>query len=156
DHADLVAANLRHGGVGAAEQLRPVEPDRAADVGALRQQPHDRLGRDGLAGAGLADDGEDLTGADLEAHPAHGVDHAVLGREPHAQVVDREDRHAVLTSRHSGSWSGIAAHGSGADVHAWPPDLDEGSSAPRRPSPTKWMNTSISVSAVAGARKIHG
>ena len=53
-------------------------------------QAHDRLRRDALAGAGLADDAEGLAALDGEGDAVDGADEAVLGGELDLEVADLE------------------------------------------------------------------
>ena len=56
----------------------------------------DRLRRDRLARAGLADDADGLAGGDVERHAADGVNVAVLGRKRHREIGDRQQRADVI------------------------------------------------------------
>src|SRR6266513_2900568 len=52
------------------------------------RQAQERHRRDGLAGPGLPDDGQDLAGVELEGDAIHRLDDALLGHERHLQVPD--------------------------------------------------------------------
>ena len=68
DHADLGATDLAQLLVAHLQQVFALEQRRAADLGAPRK-PHDGLGADALAGAGLPHDAERLTGVEAEGDP---------------------------------------------------------------------------------------
>ena len=95
DHADAVAAQLAVVGLGQADQFLPVEPDAAADHGALRQETHQRHRSDRLAATGLADQTEGLAALQRKADAAHRVGRAAAGIEPDAQIVDFDQRRSV-------------------------------------------------------------
>ena len=87
DHRDLVAADLVHLVHGQLRQVHAVEEDLAGvDIAVAVEQTEDAHGRDALAGAGFADDAEDLTGVERIAHAVDGLDGAALGREESLQV----------------------------------------------------------------------
>ena len=87
DHGDLVAADLVHLVHGQLRQVHAVEEDLAGvDIAVAVEQTEDAHGRDALAGAGFADDAEDLTGVERIAHAVDGLDGAALGREESLQV----------------------------------------------------------------------
>ena len=148
DHGDLGAAEPGHVGVGAAEDLGAVEPDRPGDRGGLVEQPHDRRRGDRLARAGLADQGQDLAAAHVEVDPAHRVDATVLGGEGDPEAAHLEERRA-----RGGVRLGVGVEpgsvGLGA-AHALPPDLDEESNASRTPSPMRLTHTSRATRTRAG------
>ena len=89
-----------------------VAPPLAIRPGGMRDEAEKRHRRDALAGSRLADDPEHLARIELPADLGDGVNDSVLGLELDGEVVDGEDR-----LRH-----GLVAGGS---------------SASRRPSPTK-------------------
>ena len=64
--------------------------DRTLDLGRLGQQAHRREEGHRLAGAALADDAEQLTGADGDVDAADRLHIAAFGRERDAQVADLE------------------------------------------------------------------
>ena len=87
DHGDLVAADLVHFVHGQLGQILTVEEDLAGvDIAVAVEQTEDAHGRDALAGAGFADDAEDLTGIERIAHAVDGLDGAALGREESLQI----------------------------------------------------------------------
>ena len=57
------------------------EAQLTGDPAGLGQQAQHRHRRDGLAGPGLADHGDDLAGLHVETDALDGVDDAVLGLE---------------------------------------------------------------------------
>ncbi len=91
-----------HGHVGAAHgtQLAAAEGEHVvaaqhhgpAGRGRLGQQAQHGACRDGLAGAGLADDGDHLAGGDLEADALHRSDLAGVGGEGDLEVLDAQHR----------------------------------------------------------------
>jgi hypothetical protein len=94
DQGDLRSANEakllgRH-----AEQVLSVEVRAARYLRALGQA-HDRLGRDALSRARLADDRERLSVLDAEREVVNGLDDAVGGVEGDRQLLDVEQRHDV-------------------------------------------------------------
>ena len=56
-----------------------------------RQKPQQAHGGDGLAGAGLADQADDLAGGDVQRNPAQGFDHRVLAEESQRQIFNADD-----------------------------------------------------------------
>ncbi len=108
DHADVLAADLRHGGVAEAEQFAPGELDRPGDLGALGEQPEYGHGRDGLSGAGLADDAEHLARTHGVGDAAYGLHVARFAREGDRQIADVEDG-----LRRVGSLGGLGRPGLG-------------------------------------------
>ena len=92
DHCHLVAAKrldvvVRHG-----NQLLPIEPDLAGDLGGLAvDEPHDGLRGDALARSGLTDDRQGLALLQREGDAINGADEAVLGGERHSEIVDGQE-----------------------------------------------------------------
>jgi hypothetical protein len=64
-------------------------------AGGLRDEAHDRVAGDGLAGAGFADDAERLAPFEGEAHAVDRAIDAVARVESGAEVFDGEQRHEV-------------------------------------------------------------
>ena len=87
----------------------------------LRQQPHDREGGDGFAGARLADDADDLAGADAERDVLDRMGAVAAAGQADAQAADLED-------------------GRGSFGHR-PAIL--GSSVSRRPSPSMFTASTV-------------
>ena len=103
DHRDGAAAQPAHGAARQAQKLAPAEADRARDARRGRQQAQNRLQRDALARAALADDAQDLARIHVEVDAAHRLDPAAEGD---AQVADPEEGglgHVVWGSRRSRS-----------------------------------------------------
>src|SRR4030095_3154376 len=102
DHRDLFAADLSHLGRGQIEEASPAVVDRALDDAArgLRDQAHDREGRNALPGAGLADDAERLALVDVKIDPVDGADNALVGVEIRLQPFDLEQSFG-----HGAPWS---------------------------------------------------
>jgi hypothetical protein len=92
DHRDLVAADLLHVLLFEVRQVALAQAELAGDPAGLGQQAQHRHRRDGLAGPGLPDHGDDLAGLHVEPDALDGVHDAVLGLERHAEVRDRQDR----------------------------------------------------------------
>jgi hypothetical protein len=92
DHAHLVATDVAHLGVVPAQQILAVEQDLAVDdLPRALDEPHDRQARDALPAAGLADDAERLSMADLEGHAIDGFDRPVPREEMGFQAPDLEE-----------------------------------------------------------------
>ena len=97
DHGDTAAAKLtrpfavlikRRDVQGRMLVGRIVEQDAAArDARHLRQDAHDRLGGDRLAGAGLAHDRQGLAARDGEGKPVDGLEDAEIGGDLDRQVT---------------------------------------------------------------------
>ena len=77
-------------GVAVDERLALPAHVAADDAAGQLDHPEQRLGRDALAGARLADEAERLALADREADVADGVHGAPAGDEVDLQVVDLE------------------------------------------------------------------
>ncbi len=87
--------------VGHAEQLAIAEACRSGDRRGRRQQAEHGTGADRLARAGLADDGDDLAGGDVEADAVDGVDLPCVGAERHREVRERQRGHAFSAAASS-------------------------------------------------------
>ena len=82
DECDLGQTAAAHLVFGEGEEVDAIEQDLAADDLAGRlDQAHDREGNGGLAGAGLADQAESLSGLQRKADAVHGLDWAAGGGE---------------------------------------------------------------------------
>ena len=92
-HGHAGAAGRTQVGVRFGGQLLALQPDRTGLDGhrVLRQQPHHRLRSDGLAGAGFADDANDLVGADRKVDAAHGVRPVAAALDGDGKIGDFED-----------------------------------------------------------------
>ena len=89
DDGDLVAANFAELLLGHFVDLVAVEPHRAADqTSGVGGQAHDGVGRDRLAGAGLADDAQHVALVHAEGHAVQRLDLARGGEEGQAFVLD--------------------------------------------------------------------
>ena len=89
DDGDLVAANFAELLLGHFVDLVAIEPHRAADQPAgVGGQAHDGVGRDRLAGAGLADDAQHVALVHAEGHAVQRLDLARGGEEGQAFVLD--------------------------------------------------------------------
>src|SRR5690606_37354 len=108
------------------------------------QQTHDGHGRDGLARAGFAHHGEELAARDVEAEAVDGLDPAVGRVEAAAEVTDREQHLAVAGSAARRIGGGRVGGGVG--------HLSLGSSASRRPSPTKTKASTVRKMAMPGKK----
>src|SRR5262249_4610549 len=106
------------------------DPSRGNPRRALRQESEHRQGADALAGARLADKAQRLASVDVGREPADGPNRALPRAELHVQVLDFEQR----------------------CVHRVP----FGSTASRRPSPTKFTATTVSTMATLAGTQIHG
>ena len=125
DHGDLVAADAPHLGLARLEKIAPGEADGAADdaAGRRRHEPQDRERSDALAATALAHHRQGLASADVVGDAVHRAHDAVTGEEMRAQVRDGEER------------LGRAAHSRRAS---------RGSSASRKPSPTRFTASTVS------------
>src|SRR5712691_508466 len=131
DHRDVVAANLLHLLLRELEQILAPELDLAlGDLRVLLQQPHDRQRADALAAARLPHQSDGPAGGDREVEPSHRAHGAAVHVELHVQVIDLQDRTALLSyvPRLHGGYLG----------HRW-----RGSSASRIPSPTRLMQSAV-------------
>ena len=81
DHRDAFAADGAGLGGRAVQQIYTLEHRGAAFDAArrLRDEPHERITRDGFARAGFADDAEDLAAFEVEADAVHGAIDARAG-----------------------------------------------------------------------------
>ena len=82
--ADLVEILL----VDLHQVLAVVDDLAALGDGVLGEDAHDGSRRDGLAGTGLADDGQRLALLKVEADVSHRLDRTVVGAEGDDQVFD--------------------------------------------------------------------
>ena len=152
DHRELVAAQLRHRLVAAAEQLVAVQLDRAGDLGCVREQAHDRQRGDRLAGAGLADDRHRLAGGQGEVETADGAHRSGLGRERDVQVADLQHGAGGGPTDLAGRGDGtLCSLRSSCDLRT-----GLGSRASRRPSPTAFTLSTSSTTTTAGPVNSHG
>src|SRR4030095_16866431 len=126
DHRDLFAADLPHLGGGQIEEASPAVVDRALDdaAGGLRDQTHDREGRDALPGAGLPGAAERLALCDVKIDPVDGADNALVGVEIRLQPFDLEQSfgHGAPWSYHLRVISAKASHAramSSASMSLW-------------------------------------
>ncbi len=87
NHADSVAAQPAVIRIRQPHQLAPVEPNAAADHGAIRQQAHHCQRGDGFAASGFADQSQRLATPERETHVANGLRGPAAGVEPDAEVL---------------------------------------------------------------------
>ena len=107
-----------------ARSLPLIQDAAAGDTARRVDEAHDREAGDGLAGAGLADQPQDLAARDGERHVVHRLHHAGAGEEMRAQVAHLERCGAHRFSR--------------------------GLSTSRNWSPTRLIATMVSSSAMPG------
>ena len=133
DHRDVVAADRAHLVVVDGAQVLVAEHERPLDhlAGRVGDEPHERHGGDGLAGAGLADDADGLAAVEREAHAVDGLDHPGVGEEVRGEVLDGEE----------------------AFGHAY--SLSLGSVASRRPLPNEMKPKTVVTSARLGNSSHH-
>ena len=95
DHRDVAAAQPAHSRRIGADQLFALKLDRAAHdpAGRLRDQTHDRKGRNRLAATRLANDAQGLALVEAEGYAVERRYFAVPRGERHAQVVDLQKTH---------------------------------------------------------------
>ena len=123
DHRDVVAADVAHLAARTVAAGRvPSKRMRAGDLARrLGDQPQDRHRGDRLAAAGFADDGQRLAGVDVEGDAVDRADRRRPGvREMGLEVLDFEQRHRAQ-SRFG----------------------QRGSSASRRPSPSRFTASTV-------------
>src|SRR3546814_8142403 len=70
------------------QQVLATKADAAGHLGAVRQQPYERGTQGRLAAPRLADDAENLAGADFEADAVDGADRAAFGGKMRLQLLD--------------------------------------------------------------------
>src|SRR6188474_1683448 len=93
DHSDALAANALKVALGGADQFRLAEFDRALDPRVGRAcEPDQRLRRDALARARLADDRQYFAGGEVEGDAVHRLDSATFGDEADPQVAHAQQR----------------------------------------------------------------
>ena len=132
DHADAIATQLAVIRIRQAYQLAAVEPDAAADDGALGQQAHQRERSDGLAAAGFADETQGFAALQREADPANSLRGPAAGVEPDAEVLDFDQRRV------------------GGPAHAQRSRASRGSSRSRNPSPSRLRPSTATAIAAPG------
>ncbi len=133
DHGDAVALQAAQFAWRQLGQVAALEQDLATHDTARRvDQAHDGKARDGLAGAGLADQAQDLAAFQREGNVVHGGKHARSGMEVGAQVAHLQG------GRRAGSDAGGG--------HLWV----LGFSTSRRRSPTRLIATMVTSSAMPG------
>ncbi len=134
-HGDLTPAHVAKLGLGQREQIDAGVRDRSADRGdAFGQQPHQRMRRHRFAGAGFADDAQDLAALQVEAHVLDGIGAVGAGGQLEGQAVDAEDRRG----------------------HRYLPFRDRrGLSASLRPSPIRLSASTVSRMATPGKNDSH-
>ena len=93
DHRDLAAAQVAHLVFAGGLDVDAGEHHRAlGDLAGAVENPHHRVGGDGFAGAGLADDAERLALGHGDVDVLHRLDDAAAGGEFHGEIVDVEQR----------------------------------------------------------------
>ena len=98
DVSDLGAAKTLQRVFGQPDNIAAAEVDHAAGNAPGRtNKPRDRIADRAFAGAGLADNADDLAGRDLKAGAAHDGRDLPAGRVFHRQIPDRQ--HGRLTHR---------------------------------------------------------
>src|SRR6266511_3118637 len=112
----------------------------------LRNQPEKRHRADALARARLTDDPERLARVDVVRDAVHGLDDAVVGRELNSEIPDR--KHGIP---HRPACGGRFR----TDAHYARILRCVGSSASRRPSPMKLMQSTRIMIAIPGKTTSH-
>jgi hypothetical protein len=163
DHRDPVAAQLAHVVAGKLQEVLAVEEDLARlHPAGLGHQAHDREAGHALAAAGLPDEAHDLAAVDVEIDAVDGPDDAVPRMERGLEATHLEQRpvatlppglagdgrqdlldHRLVEGRPEGVVAGSRGAG-----HR----LRRGSSASRRPSPSRLKPRTVSVIAIPGAK----
>ena len=124
-HGDAVAADLAHLGFGQAGEIAAGEAQRARDLRALGQQRHQRQRRHRLAGARFADDAETVARVERKRHAR--ARHGATRRASAGRWRDRRPRAACQRRA-----------------------LSLGSSASRKPSPSRLRPNTLSATATPG------
>src|SRR3954463_16190311 len=133
DHADVVAANFSHRRLIELQEVRAEEADRAGNsAGRFGYQAKDRVCGDRLAATALAHDRKRLALGNLERDAVDRAVDAVRGPEMRLQIFDLQQRHGQ---------SAVAMRGS---------------SASRRPSPTRLTASTVTERKMAGKKTIKG
>ena len=92
DHGDAAAADLAERAFVEGEDVLVAEPDLAAeDVALVGEEVDDGHADSGLAGAGLADEGEDLAALDIEGDLVEGVGGFVARAVADGEVSDADE-----------------------------------------------------------------
>ena len=131
DHRDAVAANLAHLGLVEPDEIAPLEAQRAGDMGAFRQQAHQRERGHGLARTGFSHDAERLARAQRERHVAHHSARSLRRGQVDGEIGDLEQH---LSAEPAAS----------------------GSSASRKPSPIRLRPSTLSATASPGKSASRG
>ena len=93
DHRDLRTADGAHLALRQRHQVAAAQEDLARDDRVrVADQPHHGHHRDGLAGARLADDADDVVVVDRQREAVDRAHEPVLRPERHVQVADLEQR----------------------------------------------------------------
>src|SRR5258707_319515 len=93
NHRDFSAAQIAHLVFAGGPDVDAGKHHRAVgDLAGAVEDPHHRVGGDGLAGAGFADDAERLALGRGDVDMLHRPDDAAAGREFHGEITDIEQR----------------------------------------------------------------
>src|SRR5262245_6237246 len=131
DHGDVLAADLRQPGLVQCQQVSATKANLTAHAaGRAADEAEDRLRRQRLAGAGLADEADDFPAADGEADGVDRPKRTVLGGELHDEIADLEDGLGHRRKR--------------------------GSSVSLRPSPRRFKPTIVTMRATPGMVEMWG
>src|SRR6267143_2425474 len=143
DHRNVVAANSAHLAFGELQQILTLEANGTRDLArGLGNEPHQRHRGDRFAAAGFSDDRQRLTFVDMEGDA---VDRPVdtLGRSKMGlQVLDFEQRHQIKTSSESRYALFL--------IMLYKLLAIRGSSASRRPSPSRLTASTVTDRNAAG------
>jgi hypothetical protein len=122
DHRDVAADDRAPLLRGDPRQVVAVEGHAIGrDGGRPRQQPHQRQHRDGLARAGLADDGQHLVGLDLQIDAVDRDELAAAGVEGDAHVPDVKKRHVFVSAEGCSAGQALGQRGSLPEPNRAPP-----------------------------------
>src|SRR5580693_190982 len=146
DHRNVVAADGAHLALGELQQVLALEANGAGDLArGLGDQPHQRHRGDRFATAGFTDDGQRLAFVDIEGNAVDGAVDTLTRAEMGLQIPDFEQCH----------WSEPRSRSRCLKI-SYKPLAMRGSSASRRPSPSKLTASTVTERKAAGKNTING
>ena len=140
DHRDAPAANVRQLAIGQPHQVALTKTHRPGHARVRGQQSHDRQRRYRLARPRLADNSQHFAGTHLVRNAAHRGHVASLAAERHRKVFNVQNRSFVSS----------CLRGCGRGCQRGLPGAALGSSASRRASPTRLIDSTSTTSDAAG------
>src|SRR5712671_5807813 len=138
DHRNVVAADGAHLALGKLQQILSLEADGARDPArGLGDEPHQRHRGNRLAAAGFTDNGQRLAFVDVEGDAVDGAVDTLRRTEMGLQILDFEQCHRIRTL-----FPDL--------VVLYRPLAIRGSSASRRPSPSRLTASTVTDRNAAG------